>query len=134
GLVEDQELGVAEQRRGEAKPLAHAERVGLHPPLGFAAQLDQLEHFFDPRKREPGCERERTQVVATAAAGGEVVRFEYRSDPGEPAAGVPGRGGESGAPPLPSAPPAPGAAAASSSCRRRWGRESRSPCPARVRT
>src|SRR5262249_57109935 len=53
------------------------------PPLGFAAQLDQLEHFFDPRKREPGCERERTQVVATAAAGVEVVRFEYRSDPAD---------------------------------------------------
>jgi hypothetical protein len=69
-LVEDQELWLAEQGCGEAEPLAHAERVGPHPPLGCAAQFDQLEHLPDPAGREP-----RALDPAVKAAGLEDVTF-----------------------------------------------------------
>ena len=36
-LVEDQQLGIAEQRRRQAEPLPHAERVALHAPVLRAA-------------------------------------------------------------------------------------------------
>ena len=37
-LVEDQGLRVAEQRRGDAEPLAHAEREAARPLAGHLAQ------------------------------------------------------------------------------------------------
>ena len=48
-LVQDQQLGVAEQRRGETEPLAHAERVALHAPVGGALELDELQHLAHAR-------------------------------------------------------------------------------------
>ena len=46
-LVEDQQLGVAEQRRGEPEPLPHPERVALDAPAGGVGQLDQPQHLLD---------------------------------------------------------------------------------------
>ena len=43
GLVEDQQLGVLEERLGQAEPLAHPERVGLHEVVGSLRQPDPLE-------------------------------------------------------------------------------------------
>ena len=41
GLVEDQQLRVAEQRRREPQPLAHAQRVALDAPRARVVELDQ---------------------------------------------------------------------------------------------
>ncbi len=50
-LVEHQRARVSQQRAGQAEPLAHAERVALHPPAAGAVQLDQLEHLVHPPGR-----------------------------------------------------------------------------------
>src|SRR5581483_9520946 len=47
-LVEHQHLGVAEQRRGDAEPLAHAEREAARALLGHLAQAHQLQRLADP--------------------------------------------------------------------------------------
>ena len=46
-LVEDQQLGVAEQAAGDAEALAHAERVGADLVVGPAAEADALERGVD---------------------------------------------------------------------------------------
>ena len=47
-LVEDQHARVTEQRRGDAEPLAHAERVVADPPAGLVRrQADQVQHLVD---------------------------------------------------------------------------------------
>jgi hypothetical protein len=80
GLVEDEQLGVAEQRHRQAKPLAHAERIRLHPPSARGGQPDELQHLLDPGRRDLRREPERPQVVAAGAAGEEVVGLEHRPD------------------------------------------------------
>ena len=48
GLVEDQDLGIAEQRVGEPEPLAHAERVLLDAlARGRAVEADEVEQLVD---------------------------------------------------------------------------------------
>ena len=46
-LVEDQQLGVAEQAAGDAEALAHAERVAADLVVGPAAEADALERGVD---------------------------------------------------------------------------------------
>jgi hypothetical protein len=45
-LVEDEQLGVAEQRAREPEALAHPEGVGLDPPRRDRFELDELEHLI----------------------------------------------------------------------------------------
>ena len=81
-LVEDQQLGVAEQRGGEPEPLAHAERVPLDAAASRRVELDQPQHLLDPRvAADPTARAERAQVVAARAARVEVGRLEHRADP-----------------------------------------------------
>ena len=55
GLVEDEHLGIAEQRRCEAEALAHPERVALHAP---PARLSPCRPARAPRRRvTAGCHR-----------------------------------------------------------------------------
>ena len=54
GLVEDQDLGVAEERRGKVESLLHAERIGLDAPCAHAFELDQPEHLLHSGRRQPG--------------------------------------------------------------------------------
>ena len=75
-----EQLRVAEQRRGEAEPLPHPERVALHAPVRRAVELDEPQHLVDARVGMPGRARERPQVVAAGAAGVEVGRLEHRAD------------------------------------------------------
>ena len=49
-LVEDQELGVAQQGGGEPEPLPHAERVAADAAAAGARELDQLEHLVHARR------------------------------------------------------------------------------------
>ena len=50
-LVEQQQVRLAEQRRGDAEPLAHAVRVAADAVLGAIGQLDRLEHRVDVAAR-----------------------------------------------------------------------------------
>ena len=52
-LVEQQDVGVAEQRGGDAEPLAHAEGEPAHPVVGDGVQADQLDHLVHPRGGQP---------------------------------------------------------------------------------
>ena len=46
-LVEDEDLGIAEERCREAESLAHAQRVPLRPAPGRVRELDEPEHLVD---------------------------------------------------------------------------------------
>ena len=79
-LVEHEQLGIAQQRRGQPEPLPHSERVALHAPVLRRVELDQPQHLVDPRVGNPGRAGERAQVVAAGTAGVEVGRLEHRAD------------------------------------------------------
>ena len=67
-LVEHQDLRVAEQRRGDAEPLAHAERESLGPLPGHVGQPDDAEHLVHPAAGDVVGLGQAEQVVAGAAA------------------------------------------------------------------
>ena len=46
-LVEEQDSGIAEQRAGDAEPLAHAERELPGPLVGHGGEPDEVEHLVD---------------------------------------------------------------------------------------
>ena len=131
-LVEDQHLGVAEQRVGEPEPLAHAERV-LPDPLarGRALEPDEVEQPVDPRLADPdrlGGDGERLATAAAAVLGGRVEQdadaaggVRQRAVAGRRAPPRRRRRGRAGRT----------ASAASSSSPPRWGRGTRSRCRAR---
>ena len=77
-LVEDQQLGRAEQRAREPEPLAHAERVAADPPV--PGELDERQRLVDARVRQPGGRGEHPQVVAAGPGGMEVAGLEHRAD------------------------------------------------------
>ena len=54
-LVEQQDVGVAEQRGGDAEPLAHAEGEAAHPVVGDRLQADQVDHLVHPRRAAARC-------------------------------------------------------------------------------
>ena len=58
GFVQDQQLGVLEERSRDPQPLLHPERVALHAAAAGTRQLDQLTHLVDPRGRKAGGRRE----------------------------------------------------------------------------
>ncbi|GHJ24602.1 hypothetical protein TPA0909_62160 [Streptomyces albus] len=67
GLVEEQHLRVAEQRRRDAEPLAHAEGEALGALLGDVLESDDAEHFVHPAGRDAGQLGQGEQMVAGAA-------------------------------------------------------------------
>src|SRR5215471_11489889 len=48
-LVEHEDGRVAEQRRGDAEPLAHTEREPLGALLGYVGEAHEVKHLADPR-------------------------------------------------------------------------------------
>src|SRR5437763_4689919 len=54
GLVEDEQLGLAEQRGGNAETLPNTERVASDPALDRPRQLDVGENAIDALPRDPG--------------------------------------------------------------------------------
>ena len=125
GLVEDQDLGVAEQCVGEAQALAHAERVLADTPPGRRlVEADELQQRVDALRRHAhgvGGDGERLAAAAPGVLGGRVeqdadaparvrqVAVAPAEDPCRAAVGL-ARGRR--------------ASASWWSCRRRWGRES----------
>ena len=69
-LVEDEHLGLAEQRRRQAEPLAHAERVVADPAARLLlGEADEGERLVDPRLRHADLDRGQAQDLTAGAAG-----------------------------------------------------------------
>ena len=80
GLVEEQRRRVAEHRRGDAEPLAHAEREAADPLARDrleAGELDDLAHALLAEAVRGG---HREEVVLGGAAGVHGLRVEQRAD------------------------------------------------------
>ncbi len=75
GLVEQQQLRVAQKRSGDAEPLPHPVRVAADAVLAAIAQLDDVEHLLDARARDATVEI--AEQVQVAAAG--QIRVEARA-------------------------------------------------------
>jgi len=82
GLVEDQDLGVAEQGGGDGQALAHAHGVALHAPVGGVLEPDGRQDLVDAARRVLPGGGQHTQVVAPAAAGMEGGVPEHGADLG----------------------------------------------------
>jgi carbon monoxide dehydrogenase subunit G len=80
GLVEHDDLRVAEQRVGDAEALAHSERELPRTFPRSRVEADELEQLGDPALRDAVSLREREQVVVGRAAGVHGLCFEQRSD------------------------------------------------------
>ena len=68
GLVEHEDLRVAEQRGRQREALAHAHRVALHAAVARRRELGHVEHLVDAAVRQAGGGGERAQVAAPGAA------------------------------------------------------------------
>ena len=79
-LVEHEHLRVAEQRRGQAEALPHAQRVAADLALAGIAQPDQLEHLVGAPSRQAGGRAQDAQVVACGASRVEARRLERGAD------------------------------------------------------
>ena len=84
GLVEDQDLGVAEQRVGEAEALAHAERVLADTPPGRrVVEADEFQQRVGALRRHAhGVGGDGERLAATAPG---VLRRRVEQDPDAPA-------------------------------------------------
>ena len=79
GLVEQQDLGLAEQRRGEREPPPGPVRARADPAVGHGLQAGALERLVGIAA--PGaCGRQR-ELVVRGAAGMEAVAVEHAADP-----------------------------------------------------
>ena len=90
-LVEDQQVGVLQQRGGDAKSLLHAGRVGLEFVLGAVGHVNLLEHRLDPRLAHGRVAGHDAQVVPPGEVGIEGRRLHHGAKVGQ-AGRTPGRG------------------------------------------
>ena len=79
-LVEHHRLRIAEQRRCDAEPLAHAERELAGALLRNLVQADEIDQLVDAAARDAVRLREREQMVVRGAAGVHGARLEQRAD------------------------------------------------------
>jgi hypothetical protein len=79
-LVEDAQLRVGQQCRGDAEPLLHAERVGAHEVVGTVAQLDHREYLGDARVIDAAKAREYLKVASTRKGRIERGSLDQRAD------------------------------------------------------
>src|SRR5205814_951801 len=76
-LVEEQELRVAQERRGHAEPLAHALRVATDAIVGALVEIDERQQLVDSIAATVAVEsREELEVLAAAEVGVEVRRLD----------------------------------------------------------
>ena len=123
-LVEHEDGGVAEQRRRQGEPLAHAEGVAARPAVAGVGEPDLDEHLVRAAQRQPGGAAVHAQVVATATGrGGRRSRGRRRRCGRARAASRTRRRRTSPCPRRASRGRA--SSGGSWSCRRRWGRGSR---------
>ena len=82
-LVEDQNVGFAQERTREGEALTHSEREGLDTTTAGVGEADLGKDGVDARERQSGRDGEHAQVIAGSAAGMEGVGLEHRADPAE---------------------------------------------------
>jgi hypothetical protein len=80
-LVEDQQLRIAEQRRGQSEPLPHSQGVALDATARGSVQLHQTQHFVDAHIWQARRSAQRAQVIAPGSPRMEVRSLEHRPDP-----------------------------------------------------
>jgi hypothetical protein len=79
-LVQDEDLGVAEQGGGQLQALAHPEGELADPASGHVGQAHQVERLAHPGHGDAGPQGHGLQVVLGAAGGVEAGGFEHRAD------------------------------------------------------
>ena len=80
-LVEDQQLRVGQQAAGDAQPLAHPHRVGLHSLVGALGQADAVERDLDPAVRSGSRRRRDAQVLPAGQVPMEARLLDDRTHP-----------------------------------------------------
>ena len=80
GLVEHDGLRVAEQRLGDAEPLAHAERELPAALARHLVQADEVDELRDAALRDPVGLGEREEMVVRRPPGVDGARLEQRAD------------------------------------------------------
>ncbi len=82
GLVEDEQPRAAQERGGDAEPLAHPVGVAADPVARPVGQVDGVEHLVDPRAGVAAVEgREQLQVLAPGQVRVELRRLDEPGDP-----------------------------------------------------
>ena len=79
-LIEDQRVGVAEQGRGDAEPLTHAEREGPDPLARHLAEPDDVEHCADPAAVDAVAVGEPGEMVGGATSTDDRLGVQQRPD------------------------------------------------------
>lgn len=69
GLVQKQQLRIRKQRHRQAEALLHPQRVTADPIVRSLVEVDQLEHFSDPRLGMVAEVGQHLQVLAPAESG-----------------------------------------------------------------
>jgi hypothetical protein len=80
GLVEDQDLGIAEERNGDPQPLPHPQRERAGSSTTDLRETYEPEHVVRPAGRDPVALREPAEVAPRRAARVERTRVEKRAD------------------------------------------------------
>ena len=80
GLVQDQDLRFAQQRRREREPLLHPQRELAHAPGRERRHAGGLEHAVDPTRAEAALDRDDPQMVAGRPARVEAGELQGGSD------------------------------------------------------
>ena len=80
-FVEDDDLGLLEQGRGDAQALLHAHGVRAVAVVGPVQQVDRCQHLRDPGVGGAGVLREDPEVVPAGQEGVEARPLDERADP-----------------------------------------------------
>ena len=79
-LIEDQRLGIAEQRAGDTEPLAHAERELAGALVRHLAQTDQIDQIVDAASRDAVRLGQSEQMVVRRTTAMNRARLEQGAD------------------------------------------------------
>ena len=80
-LVEDDEVGIAEQGRGDSEALPHAGRIAFDLALRIPGQPDLIEQPVDPLCALALGLRQHLEIAAAGEEGIEVAAVDQRADP-----------------------------------------------------
>lgn len=81
GLVEDEQVGVLEERRRDGQALLHAQREAGVAVAPAVAEVRGLEHLVDALSRAADRAREQGEVLAGGEGGEELRRLDDGPDP-----------------------------------------------------
>jgi hypothetical protein len=79
-LVQDEHLGIAEERGGQAEALPHPQRVALHAATAGLSEVDECQDLVHARARDPAGDGEHAEVVPSRPARMGVERLEQDPD------------------------------------------------------